>query len=57
MQHQWKDEPGEGGLQLPDRGAGWLNNDLVNLISNLFVTILAGFLLYFCGKEDIFSLF
>jgi uncharacterized membrane protein len=31
------------------KGLFWLDNDLVNLLSNLLVTILAGFLLYFCA--------
>jgi uncharacterized membrane protein len=31
------------------KGYLWMDNDLVNLLSNLFVTILAGFLLYFCA--------
>jgi len=41
------DKPGAGNFALI-KGYIWMDNDLVNLLSNLLVTILAGFLLYFC---------
>jgi uncharacterized membrane protein len=41
-------KPEEGNFALV-KGLFWLDNDLVNLLSNLLVTILAGFLLYFCA--------
>jgi uncharacterized membrane protein len=39
----------EGGDFVLEKGQPWMDNDLVNLFSNLFVTIFAGFLLYFCA--------
>lgn len=42
------DKPGTGNFALV-KGYIWMDNDLVNLFSNLLVTVLAGFLLYFCA--------
>lgn len=49
VQNQWNDAAPEGENLLPEKGLAWLNNDRVNLLSNLLVTILGGILLYFCG--------
>lgn len=49
VQNQWQDECPPGNNLSPEKGLHWLNNDRVNLFSNLLVTILGGILLIFCG--------
>lgn len=43
------EEKPENRIFTKEKGHVWMDNDLVNLLSNLLVTILAGFSLYFCA--------
>jgi uncharacterized protein (TIGR00297 family) len=49
VNNQVAEEKPETGNFSIEKGVKWMDNDLINLFSNLCITILAGFLLYFCA--------
>jgi uncharacterized protein (TIGR00297 family) len=47
---KWSDLPSVKNLDLPLKGFKWMTNDLVNLCSNLIITLFFGLILFFLWK-------